>query len=513
MKKKIRITAIVLSAILLSACSEKAIKLPKEESSSKAETTAATTTTTASSTQSESKPETSQIQTEERPEIKPPEEKPEIKPPAEAGIAGFEWDHRPYLDAEDVIVPLTYVNDADDSPNWYVIKLNDGTYGIEGDGLKLETFTNAKSDDKPETPYSEYGFENVVFCPLHGITMSYYGSGESPLSAVITGNGKSCEVSKEYLQEGHGLASDKDKELLVNYSKNHNSLWYADFVTNNEITEYTKEEAKDRLFFARECEYTGKDADDKNIGTPGDKFALFNGYEQITDFIFDEFKAPNADDVIFVEENTVYYSKVDYPLAVKQNGRYFYINKDGKRVNDADYEDAYAFTQGLAVVKNENGYGYIDVNGREVIPAGTFENAKYVCDGAAWVKYEGKWGIIRFRQSKIPCLQRDSQAEVAYTGKLISKKDKDGEKTLYYLTPDKQPMYYKFMYINMVSIFQPVLNEIKEIVISTDENYDDLVGKTVDFTGMIRAYCPTPENEKAYPTNPYLIADKLELAE
>ena len=53
---------------------------------------------------------------------------------------------------------------------------------------------------------------------------------------------------------------------------------------------------------------------------------------------------------------------------VKLNGKYGYINKNGKEVMQLKYDRAFPFREGLAVVKLNGKYGYINKNGKEVIP-------------------------------------------------------------------------------------------------------------------------------------------------
>lgn len=69
------------------------------------------------------------------------------------------------------------------------------------------------------------------------------------------------------------------------------------------------------------------------------------------------------------------------------------INSDGTILEYTDYVP-YLPSDGYIVVNNENGGGYYDVNGNCVIDVGEFEAARPVYDGKAWVKYDGKWGVI-----------------------------------------------------------------------------------------------------------------------
>lgn len=501
MNKKIRIIPIVLSAVLLSACGEKESSLP-EQSSSAAETT--TTSTTAEASKSEPVSEVSSDYTDESSDTQAPEQTDATE--------SLEWYKEPYLEVDDIIVPIVYVNDEDEDPNWYLTKVKDNSYGIAGSLRDLEDFTRLKSSDKEDVLYSEYGFDHAVICPLHGITLDY---GNGKLGATISNGGMTCNVSSEYIPEGHGLGIYKEKEEHVMYSENHKTLWIAEFIEGNEIDVYSEEEAKDRFFAVRKCEYESTVITNADMyQNIGDKYALFNGYEQITDFVYDEILSPSSDSIISMADKTTYFSSIETPICVRQNDKYFYIDKNGKPINDVTYTAAYAFTEGFAAVAQENGYGYIDASGKEIIPVGTFENAKYVCNGRAWVKKDGKWGILQLSQSRIPSIQRDVSANVTYTGKLISKTSANGTESKYYLAADKELMCYKFTYINNTGIMeQPSIVTIKEIGVEADKNYDELVGKTVKFTGRITALSSMSENAMKHSTNPFLTAESIELAE
>ena len=78
---------------------------------------------------------------------------------------------------------------------------------------------------------------------------------------------------------------------------------------------------------------------------------------------------------------------------VKLNNQYNFINTDGKIISDKMFDETYPFSDGLAAVELGGKYGYIDKQGSEVIPI------KYDCvydfsDGLARVDLGGKWGCI-----------------------------------------------------------------------------------------------------------------------
>lgn len=102
--------------------------------------------------------------------------------------------------------------------------------------------------------------------------------------------------------------------------------------------------------------------------------------------------------------------------ACKKDGKWGYYSYDGKEIIPCQFDDvenklcyekfsdgeihndvyeAYLPTYGYIAVNKDGGYGYYNTYGKEVIPCGEFEQARPVYDGKAWVKKDGKWGVIK----------------------------------------------------------------------------------------------------------------------
>lgn len=79
--------------------------------------------------------------------------------------------------------------------------------------------------------------------------------------------------------------------------------------------------------------------------------------------------------------------------AVKLNGKWGYIDVTGKEVIAFKYDIAASFYDGMAKVKLNGKCGYIDKSGKDVIPL-QYDNAYSFVDGLAPVKLNGKWGYI-----------------------------------------------------------------------------------------------------------------------
>lgn len=114
------------------------------------------------------------------------------------------------------------------------------------------------------------------------------------------------------------------------------------------------------------------------------KYALFDNDIQLTDFVYDDGHNP-------------YYG--DY-VGLCQNGKWAYFDADGNKLLDFEFLEVgqhrklYDFSGNLVAVRNSEGYGYYNSNGECIIPCGEFECARPVQNGKAWVKQNGKWGVI-----------------------------------------------------------------------------------------------------------------------
>ena len=78
---------------------------------------------------------------------------------------------------------------------------------------------------------------------------------------------------------------------------------------------------------------------------------------------------------------------------VKLNDKYGFIDKTGKEVIPIKYDNAEFFSEGLALVKLNNKYGFIDKAGKEVIPI-KYDDAYSFSEGLAKVKLNNKYGFI-----------------------------------------------------------------------------------------------------------------------
>ena len=78
---------------------------------------------------------------------------------------------------------------------------------------------------------------------------------------------------------------------------------------------------------------------------------------------------------------------------VKQNGLYGFIDTQGNLSIPCKYKDALRFNSGMAAVMDNDTWGFIDTKGTMIIPA-EFDYIRSFSEGLAPVKKNGKWGYI-----------------------------------------------------------------------------------------------------------------------
>ena len=83
-------------------------------------------------------------------------------------------------------------------------------------------------------------------------------------------------------------------------------------------------------------------------------------------------------------------------ISVKKNGKYIFIDENGKQIVPGTYDFARCFRDGLAAVYKDGKAGYIDATGKLVIPY-IFEEATSAYNSCAWVRYNGLWGVCKIK--------------------------------------------------------------------------------------------------------------------
>ncbi len=139
------------------------------------------------------------------------------------------------------------------------------------------------------------------------------------------------------------------------------------------------------------------------------------GSQAYMDIILDEKEIAFRNDRMFVSETEGRYILVDgsgtqvgtlefedatlfmgeQPAAVKIDGKWQFIDKDGKLVSDKSYEGAKSFMNGMAAVCIEGKWGFVDETENVVIEP-KFQDASYFTEkGSCFVKMNDKWQLLK----------------------------------------------------------------------------------------------------------------------
>ncbi len=88
-------------------------------------------------------------------------------------------------------------------------------------------------------------------------------------------------------------------------------------------------------------------------------------------------------------------SKKEFTLVPFSDGEKWGFKDNNKNIFlNAKYDDAYAFSEGLAAVKIDEKWGFINHNGEEIIPPIKYEKAGSFSEGLCMICQNGKWGFI-----------------------------------------------------------------------------------------------------------------------
>ncbi|MBE5822301.1 MAG: DUF3298 domain-containing protein [Clostridiales bacterium] len=116
--------------------------------------------------------------------------------------------------------------------------------------------------------------------------------------------------------------------------------------------------------------------------------------------IYDEFSYADYEGIVYDEYEEREYLFFEGMAKVIKNGKYGYINRNGKEVIPCIYDYAYTFSEGFARVCKDDKWVYIDKEGNEII----FDDYEYIYDfnnGMARFMKDDKFGFINAKGENI----------------------------------------------------------------------------------------------------------------
>lgn len=128
--------------------------------------------------------------------------------------------------------------------------------------------------------------------------------------------------------------------------------------------------------------------------------------------------------VINSDEYSVIFRDFSDGLAcVKKNEKYGFIDTKGNVVIDFQYDKAFDFSEGLACVSKNDKYGYIDKKGNVIIDF-QFSDAHRFSDGLAYARKNNKYGYINKEGKVIIDFQFDDAFDFSEELALVKKDNK-----------------------------------------------------------------------------------------
>lgn len=204
----------------------------------------------------------------------------------------------------------------------------------------------------------------------------------------------------------------------------------------------------------------GEAACEQNIKLPsGYQFTEFTNdcqyNENLTPVVNDEQFgfSDNKGNIIIKPQFEMAYGFDEGVALVKQNGKYGYITPNGKFAIKPQFSDAWGFWEGRAKVIINKKVGFIDKTGKTIIAPTFDDSGNWFEDGLVAVKKENKWGFIDTVGKTKISFKYDSAEDFsegyAVVGKATKEIDEYDNPVLIYGyidTKGKQVIPYKYSY-------------------------------------------------------------------
>ena len=135
-------------------------------------------------------------------------------------------------------------------------------------------------------------------------------------------------------------------------------------------------------------EYADVVADEKNIVFRNDRLFVGDG----TGYIMIDSSGKQIGNEKY--ENAHCFADSTY-AAVENDGKWFFIDKNAKRLSDKTYEDARSYINGLAAVKISGKWGFVDTDENVVIEQQFFGAKDFSEKGSCFVQTGDKWQLLK----------------------------------------------------------------------------------------------------------------------
>lgn len=154
--------------------------------------------------------------------------------------------------------------------------------------------------------------------------------------------------------------------------------------------------------------------------------------------------------------------------AVKLNGKWGFVDKQGNEVIAPKYKDAGLFSEGIVAVKMSDKWGYIDHKGNTVIPF-NYKAAKDFKDGVAAVNLNGFWGGINKAGKEVISFKYDAVNSMSEGLAVVVEGvyEKDGGQI--YLVEEKHA-FVNALGKEVISMFEREIGDFSEDLAAVKDN-------------------------------------------
>ena len=284
-------------------------------------------------------------------------------------IKNYEWYLEPTIEADNIIVP-DYDNELYEK---YAIIEKDGKYGLISNKGKIEV----------ECKYLGYSI-----CSLEN---TYIMANKIDNNYISKSDDYKFENNK--LVQSQHSSHDGDSIKYI-YDKKENKAYIQDY---GELREYTGNE----VYPAQEGLSKNESGYYKYYDTLG-KWGIISGNKVIKDFEYSNGRY--TDNLIALEKNNIWgyfdsNGKEIIPFIAERSN---YINCE-KYISSTYTFDNMAFmdVDGVIAVNTKDGGCFYDINGDKLTGITEFEEVRPMINGFAWVKKDGKWGVIKYNREEM----------------------------------------------------------------------------------------------------------------
>lgn len=305
---------------------------------------------------------------------------PEMSVTAYAEATNYTWVVEPTIQTDDINPAYAMALEVNYGyfveSKYHIIKENDkfGVIDLDGNIIIEQQYLRLRSEENDHFDFSNDFSESYLFCTKNGKMADAIGIPacslcDGWLSTTVYGKYGCYDKEKDsFARIGNAMPSDGAYTQGSMMGQNSDGIITGDYLETAQLATFNNDKYKYITLY--------------------NKFGVVSNGNIIVDFDYD---------------SALTYK--DGVTALRKDGNWYYFDESGNQIIDIAVngelpleplydEDTQSFTysiyvpylpsDGYIAVNNENGGGYYDVNGK------------------AWVKYDGKWGVIDIANNSTP---------------------------------------------------------------------------------------------------------------